>query len=613
MKIVQFILFLTALSFADIGYISAFRGEIKITRNNQTLDGFKGFKIEESDTIQTGDRSKAQIIFQDNTVVRLGKNSSLNIEKYLFDSKNNSDINLKIDGGFFDVVSGKISKVAPERFALKTKTATIGIRGTHFQGYTLADKEEVACLHGAIVVTTENQVFDLEAGEMVKFSLNGKDGKIENRKNPNLNLEEKYNIEISSAVSSAINEISLQGFETYGPAIGRAYNEIQNISDEVEAKYATALMFREAYSTTVETATEVYGEKIDVTGKLFENSISTFGYYENDSNYYWLDVSDNFTDYHQIVSKMGGFAENGDALKSWSGNGDNRKIDLYRGYFVGNYIDLENGSTSLSLDKSNKFNVAVDFGNRYSSSQIEIDGNLYTVVNIGSLNQYAFIDGYDAGLTLGSENIDNALYGFSSYFVGSNVDEVSGNLFLTNSEGIFYNLFFVSQKYDELDVYRKDISSNSEFSWGYWAWKYENSEEKFRGGWIVPKMNETPKDKIDEYIEQSVVAKYSGDVFGTYEDINGLNGGKFDGGSFSFNVDFSKKSIDGDINFNIRQNDISVEVSGDLSDATFDIKGENFIGDGKFFGSKAENIAGGFSSISSEKDLVIGAFKGSKD
>jgi hypothetical protein len=56
-------------------------------------------------------------------------------------------------------MSGKIGKIAPEKFAVKTKTATIGIRGTDFIIRVLPTGEFIAlCMQGAITINPNDKV-----------------------------------------------------------------------------------------------------------------------------------------------------------------------------------------------------------------------------------------------------------------------------------------------------------------------------------------------------------------------------------------------------------------------------------------------------------------------
>ncbi len=153
-----FILSLSASSlFAYVGKVAALKGDVRIQRGAEEIKAFIGSNIEESDTIVTNASSRAQLYFKDETVISIGKNSTFRIEGFFFDgdpqnSANNATFNAV--KGAFKVMTGKIGKVSPQSFKLSTRTATIGIRGTHFLGNIKPESDQIACTDGKITVGT---------------------------------------------------------------------------------------------------------------------------------------------------------------------------------------------------------------------------------------------------------------------------------------------------------------------------------------------------------------------------------------------------------------------------------------------------------------------------
>ena len=169
-KIVLFLAIFVNLVFANIGHISALKGKVSIDREGKIITEIKkGYSLKEKDIIFTKNRSKVQIKFKDNTIITIGKNSTFEIQEYLFDSSKKSKATFKVKRGFFKAVTGKIGKIARKRFKLKTKTATCGIRGTHFTGLIKNDKEFIACTKGAITVTAQDKTINVNQGEMTIF------------------------------------------------------------------------------------------------------------------------------------------------------------------------------------------------------------------------------------------------------------------------------------------------------------------------------------------------------------------------------------------------------------------------------------------------------------
>jgi len=168
MRIFLFLLLLPALLFASIGNVAAVKGSVVIQRHAKSIPAKYGTAIEEKDTIVTRNNSKIQIILKDETIVTIGKNSSYTFKAYRFHTKKDSEATMKLHHGFFRVITGKIGKIAPEHFKVEGKSATIGIRGTHFYGLVRSKVEEYGCIHGRISLLTRSAgKVSLVAGEMM--------------------------------------------------------------------------------------------------------------------------------------------------------------------------------------------------------------------------------------------------------------------------------------------------------------------------------------------------------------------------------------------------------------------------------------------------------------
>ncbi|MGJ0309658.1 FecR family protein [Aliarcobacter cryaerophilus] len=162
--IFMFLLFVSTL-FANIGTITLLEGEAFVKRGQETLRLNISDQISNNDFIETKTNSKVKITFIDNTIITIGKESSLKIEDYFFDSnnKNSAKSELSVSKGAFHAITGQIGKVNPEKFKLKTKNATIGIRGTEIYG----DQNRVFCTQGAIYVLSFGDTREVSQGFFV--------------------------------------------------------------------------------------------------------------------------------------------------------------------------------------------------------------------------------------------------------------------------------------------------------------------------------------------------------------------------------------------------------------------------------------------------------------
>lgn len=131
-----------------VGVVSAMRGEADLIRNDQSSPLALNTQIEKEDGIKTGAKTKVQVTFKDRTVITIGRNSSVLIADYLHDNADNSKFQGTLTKGFMRTMTGKIGKLAPSRFKIKTKTATIGIRGTIFTVQVSEEETTVATLSG---------------------------------------------------------------------------------------------------------------------------------------------------------------------------------------------------------------------------------------------------------------------------------------------------------------------------------------------------------------------------------------------------------------------------------------------------------------------------------
>jgi len=156
-------LFIFSLS-ANIAVVVDKVGSITLTRAGESLPLQLKAQLQVHDKIKTGTGAKVKIFFRDNTAVSLGQNTSFSIDSYLFDGSKQSNAQFGVVKGFFKTVTGRIGKIAPNRFKLKTKNATIGIRGTVFAG-TVGQKEgHVICTDGKIFVKSPFGTVDIGSG-----------------------------------------------------------------------------------------------------------------------------------------------------------------------------------------------------------------------------------------------------------------------------------------------------------------------------------------------------------------------------------------------------------------------------------------------------------------
>ena len=165
MKIFLSLLFLSMILYAEIGTIMMIKGAAVITRANSAIEANTGDEIEEGDKIETSAASRVQVMLNDETIITLGANTEYIFDSY--DDTNDPHAQMTLNRGFLKTITGKIGKIAPKRFKLKTKLSTIGIRGTTWMVYVGLNVENTVCIHGEIYITTVSKTYDIPEGYML--------------------------------------------------------------------------------------------------------------------------------------------------------------------------------------------------------------------------------------------------------------------------------------------------------------------------------------------------------------------------------------------------------------------------------------------------------------
>lgn len=102
-----------------------------------------------NDTIKTEADSRVQIMMLDDSLVSIGASSEMTIDEYVYNPADASDnaFGASLGKGVFRTVTGKITDMNPERFNVKTRRATIGIRGCDL-GFdtTGADADQISVM-----------------------------------------------------------------------------------------------------------------------------------------------------------------------------------------------------------------------------------------------------------------------------------------------------------------------------------------------------------------------------------------------------------------------------------------------------------------------------------
>ncbi|MBT0662889.1 FecR domain-containing protein [Geobacter pelophilus] len=115
-----------------VGIVKSLHGDVVVLRDNSSVKADGNMKLRQGDHIKTGVNGKAGLIFEDDTVIAIGPNSSIVIDRFLFQpNEKKLSFIARIIQGTASYLSGQIAKLAPNSVRLETPHATVGMRGTH--------------------------------------------------------------------------------------------------------------------------------------------------------------------------------------------------------------------------------------------------------------------------------------------------------------------------------------------------------------------------------------------------------------------------------------------------------------------------------------------------
>lgn len=151
------------------GTVTAYLPSTKTARSLQADDVvFLG------ETLTTGQNSLINIEFSDRTLFRLGADSEIVLDQYVYDpSSQTGEMSAKVTKGVFRLVTGLIAKQNPENVEVEFPTGSMGIRGTDALG-KVGKNEIVVVLYlseagtasHAIVAknAVDGKIFEVEIG-----------------------------------------------------------------------------------------------------------------------------------------------------------------------------------------------------------------------------------------------------------------------------------------------------------------------------------------------------------------------------------------------------------------------------------------------------------------
>lgn len=134
---------------ASIGKVLEVKNQATITSAGKTVRAVAGMAVDTGDIIKTDGSGIVQLVFDDETKIAVGPNSSITLDVSMKRGKKRaSRFAVEAIGGSFRFISGKSQRRA---YSVSTPTATMGIRGTIFDIWVLSDRQtSMAILEGSV-------------------------------------------------------------------------------------------------------------------------------------------------------------------------------------------------------------------------------------------------------------------------------------------------------------------------------------------------------------------------------------------------------------------------------------------------------------------------------
>ncbi len=115
------------------GMVKTSKGQAVIEREGKPSPALAGAALMRGDRIVTGADGSVGVTLRDETLLSVGPNSHVWLEKFAFDpTTHEGSLDATVKRGTMGVISGKLSKQSPGAVQFRTPSSVLGVRGTEF-------------------------------------------------------------------------------------------------------------------------------------------------------------------------------------------------------------------------------------------------------------------------------------------------------------------------------------------------------------------------------------------------------------------------------------------------------------------------------------------------
>jgi hypothetical protein len=133
----------------------------KVTQvQNQAQVGGKtavvGTPVYLNDRLRTGAKARLKITFSDQSELTLGENANVVVDHFVYNpSKSKGEVVLSATQGALRFAGGKIENMQQKKMLVKTPSAALAVRGTHFWAGPIDGQYGVLLLNGRLNVSNK--------------------------------------------------------------------------------------------------------------------------------------------------------------------------------------------------------------------------------------------------------------------------------------------------------------------------------------------------------------------------------------------------------------------------------------------------------------------------
>jgi ferric-dicitrate binding protein FerR (iron transport regulator) len=139
-----------------VGRVNKVQNEVQVISASGAAAAVIGTQVHMKDELRTGAGARLQVTFRDNTVLTLGENARLVIDRYVYDPGSGvGETVLQAAAGAFRFATGRMGNLKDKNISVVTPVAQIGVRGTEFWGGPIDGRYGVFLIAGEITVTTQ--------------------------------------------------------------------------------------------------------------------------------------------------------------------------------------------------------------------------------------------------------------------------------------------------------------------------------------------------------------------------------------------------------------------------------------------------------------------------